>query len=156
MGVYLGRVESAISTWRLESFKSVFTYGVSPNLDQLSARVEEYIPADIKGFLSSKQNNGPLTAFAWLNPVQLSLVLLSLVLIPGLIHSKFSPLPNQKLLWAGILLGLGILIHAWVCGTFANPIDRLGNKMIWILPFLAMILLLKADSKFKDSCLKSH
>ena len=47
---------------QLLSFKSVFTYGVSPNLDQLSARVEEYIPAYINGFLSSKQNNGPLTA----------------------------------------------------------------------------------------------
>jgi hypothetical protein len=138
------------------SFKSVFTYGVSPNLDQLSARVEEYIPADLKGFLSSRQNNGPLTAFTWLNPVQLSLVLLSLVLIPALLLSKFSPLPNQKLVWSGILLVLGILIHAWVCGTFANPVDRLGNKMIWLLPFFALILLFKADSKFKDSCLKSH
>ncbi len=141
---------------QLMSFKSVYTYGVSPNLDQLSARVEEYIPADINRFQSSRQNNGPLTAFAWLNPVQLSLVLLSLVLIPGLLLSKFSPLPNQKLVWAGILLGLGILIHAWVCGTFANPVDRLGNKMIWLLPFFAMIMLLKADSKFKESCLKSH
>ena len=30
------------------SFKSVFVHGVSPNLDLLSARVEEYIPADYK------------------------------------------------------------------------------------------------------------
>ncbi len=141
---------------QLFSFKSVFVHGVSPNLDLLSARVEEYIPADINRFLSSRQNRGPLTAFAWLNPVQLSLVLLSLVLIPGLLISKFSPLPNQKLVLAGIVLGLGILIHAWVCGTFANPIDRLGSKMIWILPCFALILLLKADSKSKDPCLKSH
>ena len=42
-----------------------------------------------------------LTAFAWLNPVQLSLVLLGLVLIPGLLLSKFSLLPNQKQVQVG-------------------------------------------------------
>jgi len=141
---------------QLLSFKSVFVHGVSPNLDQLSARMEEYIPGDINRFLSSRQNRGPLTAFAWLNPVQMSLVLLSLVLIPVLFLCKFSPLPNQKLILAGILLGLGILIHAWVCCTFANPVNRLGSKMIWMQPCFALILLLKADSKFKESCLKSH
>jgi hypothetical protein len=35
----------------------------------------------------------------------------------------------------------GILINAWDCATFANAIDRLGCKMIWLIPFFSLIAL---------------
>jgi hypothetical protein len=37
----------------------------------------------------------------------------------------------------------GVLLNAWDCGTFANAIDRLGCKIMWLLPFIALILLSK-------------
>jgi hypothetical protein len=141
---------------QLLSFQSVFVHGVSPNIDQLGSRIEEFIPGDLKAFQTSRQNTGPLTAFAWLNPVQLSLLILALVLIPGLLLCQPSLRQKKILMLTGVLLVLGIVIHAWVCGTFANPVDRLGNKMIWILPSYALILIFQAVSKGEESCLKSH
>lgn len=34
-----------------------------------------------------------------------------------------------------VLLILALLLNAWSCGTFANALDRLGAKVIWLLPF---------------------
>jgi hypothetical protein len=35
---------------------------------------------------------------------------------------------------------MGVILNAWDCGTFANAIDRLGCKVMWLIPLLTIIL----------------
>ena len=41
----------------------------------------------------------------------------------------------------------GIIMNAWVCGTFANAIDRLGSKMIWLVTLLTVVLLIRREKE---------
>jgi len=56
-----------------------------------------------------------------------------------------------------MLIILSILINAWVCGTFANAIDRLGSKMIWLIPLLVLTgLIIKIREKLGDTFCINH
>lgn len=129
------------SAKQLISFEALDYKGVAPNSAVLEERVEKYVPRDISRYVSSKQNLGQLAGYKWLNQVQIILVVMSLLTL--ILFFSFSP--GQKmtdlLLLSGLIILLGILVNAWVCGTFANPINRLGNRMIWLIPFFSTLLM---------------
>lgn len=126
---------------QLISFEALDYKGVAPNSELLEQRVEKYVPRDISRYVSSKQNLGLLAGYKWLNQVQMILVVMSLLTL--MLLFSYSPVlrMNHLLLLSGLILLLGLLINAWVCGTFANPIMRLGNRMIWLIPAYAMLVL---------------
>lgn len=135
---------------QLIRFRSVDVYGVAPNNEQLRERITQYVPGDTHRFDSAIQNRTNLRVFAWMNPLQLALVLTSLLLILVWIPRPFR---GNSAFMTGTLMVIiySILIHAFICGTFANAIDRLGNKMIWFLPVLAVLLMIDRQSKIGQS-----
>ena len=136
---------------QLIKFESVDPYGVAPNAAQLHSRVERYVPHDLNRFENSRQNLRLLGNLIWINHVQALLVLLSLISIV-LFYSLFKSVrSNPELMLTGALILMGILINAWVCGTFANPVDRLGSKMIWLIPLYALIILFRVKSNTPEN-----
>ncbi len=129
---------------QLGRFEGLDDDGVAPNASQLRSRVEEYVPKDLNRFDHSRQNSGQLRNLNWLNQLQRILVLISLLTIVLLFIFSRAIRENRLLLLIGLFILLGILINAWVCGTFANPVNRLGNRMIWLIPMYALILLFGA------------
>lgn len=129
------------SATQLIRFEGLDYLGVAPNASVLQSRVEGYVPADIHRFNSSRQNLGTLGSFKWLNHIQLILVVLSLITTILLFILKPCIRINKVLMLMLIFLLLGILVNAWVCGTFANPINRLGNRMIWLLPVSTVLMI---------------
>lgn len=108
--------------------------------------MQEYLPNEIHSFKESKQNRGELGFMPVMNHVYSLVVLLSLLLIIYVGYTyyvRFEP----KMRFVLVILLAGILINAWDCGTFANSIDRLGLKMIWLLPFATLLLVFKAAEK---------
>jgi hypothetical protein len=126
---------------QLGKFVSLHPDGVAPNASQLHSRVESYVPHDLYRFENSRQNLGNLGNLRWFNRVQLFLVVLSTIFILLFFSISRAARANQVLLLTGMILLLGIILNAWVCGTFANPIDRLGNRMIWLIPMYSLIML---------------
>lgn len=126
---------------QLIRFEALDYKGVAPNSAVLEERVESYVPGDIDRYTSSKQNRGQLAGYKWMNLLQLILLIMSLLSL--ILLFAFSPALrlNHLLLLTGLIILLGILINAWVCGTFANPIMRLGNRMIWLIPAYSMLVL---------------
>lgn len=52
---------------------------------------------------------------------------------------------------AGIIfLMIPAFVNAWICGTFANAIDRLGSKIMWMIPLLAFMSLFQHQMKKMD------
>lgn len=119
----------------------VFTEGTG-----LYTIMQEYLPKQTTAFKQSKQNQNQLGFIAIMNQVYASIVLLSLLLLVYVgytFYGRFEP----RMRFVVILLLLGIFINAWDCGTFANSIDRLGLKMIWLLPFGTLLLVFKSQEK---------
>lgn len=104
----------------------------------LHERVSTYFPYDLKTYVSSRQNQSRFDFVAVWNPFFQLIVAISVILLI-IFLSKCAEKANRDL---GILIAIffiGIILNAWSCGTFANAIDRLGCKMIWLLPFGAML-----------------
>lgn len=52
-----------------------------------------------------------------------------------------------------VLLMLALILNAWSCGTFANALDRLGAKVIWLLPFGVLLVAFSRQKTTADpSC----
>ncbi|HEX8517911.1 MAG TPA: hypothetical protein VF868_17075 [Bacteroidia bacterium] len=105
----------------------------------LHERIAKYCPNDLDAYNHSKQSEGRLNFTDSWNILFMIITLLSLALIiilPGGIRSIFKTTAGNIL----FIIIAAILLNAWDCGTFANAIDRLGCKMIWLLPMSAGLI----------------
>lgn len=108
----------------------------------LHERVSKFFPHDLIAYTSSKQNQSQLSFVNFFNSMFTIIVVLSLLLIIFLL-TKFATIIDRHIKSISIIFFIGVILNAWDCGTFANAIDRLGCKMIWLIPFTTTILLLK-------------
>lgn len=108
----------------------------------LHERVAIYFPSDLNAYTASKQNQSKLGFIHFLNPLFQLIIVLSILFLIFLL-TKFASSLDGPIKPICILLFFGILLNAWDCGTFANAIDRLGSKMIWLIPFMATLVLWK-------------
>jgi hypothetical protein len=130
-----------------ESFKATFDQlikfkigdgnGVFLRGTLLHERIEKFIARELTAYESSRQNQEKLSFIPWFNIIQMVIVVFSFLGLVWIFIQKESGLFSII-----VLVVWGVVVNAWVCGTFANAIDRLGSKMIWIVPFLAMTSLI--------------
>ncbi|MEX2483710.1 MAG: hypothetical protein WED10_04095 [Brumimicrobium sp.] len=106
----------------------------------LYKRVKLYFPHEIKAYKNSLQNQSKLNHIDSLNLVFATILLISLSLLVILLI-RFRHFLNRNLKLVFSVSFVAIILNAWSCGTFANAIDRLGSKMIWLIPFLAVLFL---------------
>lgn len=83
---------------------------------------------------------GRLTAdtrwLAVVNPMQAALYALAALSILGLLASRRLPPPVATFL---IMILIGIVVNAIVCGGLSQPANRYGARVIWLLPVAAVI-----------------
>lgn len=108
----------------------------------LQQRVSKYYPNDLLAYTSSKQNQSKLYSLDFLNSLFAIVVVFSLLTLVFL-WFKFASALDGKIKIIVLIFFIGILLNAWDCGTFANAIDRLGSKMIWLIPFMTILLACK-------------
>lgn len=103
----------------------------------LYKRVKKYYPHEVEQYANSKQNQSQLNHLDFMNTLFAIVLVVSLLLLITLLiwYRHFLNL-NLKLISS--LFFVLIILNAWDCGTFANAIDRLGSKVIWLIPFLAI------------------
>jgi hypothetical protein len=99
----------------------------------LYQRIQAYIGHEIPIYSNSRQNKQTLFYINYCNWWLYSIVLLSIVVF--LFRWKIIS-NNPNLYFVTLLLLIAILLNAWSCGTFANAINRLGSKVIWLFPLL--------------------
>lgn len=103
----------------------------------LQTKINTYFPHELAKYKTSLQNKKNFIFLSWYNKVLLTGVILSLITLFVL---TIKTCQINKELFAIILILLsGILINAWACGTLANAINRLGTKVIWLIPLITLI-----------------
>jgi hypothetical protein len=105
-------------------------------------KVGEFTHYELKEYMSSMQNRGQLE-FQTLNERTCAGQLLALA---GLVVFLFTGL-RRYIAPAGVLavvvLGLGVVANAFVTGGLANVLDRLQSRVAWVIPFVALLLLVQ-------------
>lgn len=123
-------------TFKINDSNGVFLEGTMPY-----DRMVRYLPGDVNRYKASMQMRNELGFTDWLNVLFSIVVILSLVMIVFFLLQK--NVYTGKFATVLYILGIGILLNAWVSGTFANAINRLGCKMIWLIPFIAIVGLIQ-------------
>jgi hypothetical protein len=92
-------------------------------------------------YLSSLQNRNEFNFLEPLNKFfDISMLLFTITLLFAIFYFR-KKTSKQVLLVISILL-LSVLLNAFVSGTFANAIDRLGCKMMWFIPLSLLLILI--------------
>lgn len=105
---------------------------------RLFERIQKNLPREINDYSLSRQNQADIAFVDTWNKVQMQVVFISLLLIAlGFWKRKHL---REPLLLSLVFILFTVLINAWACGTLANAIDRLGSKMIFLLPLMAALI----------------
>lgn len=100
----------------------------------------------VPGMLSGSFQAGRLSPDGpWLRPLTWlqGLLYAASLAVTGLLVVQRDRLPKELRGFA-IVLVLGILANAFVCGALSQPATRYGMRVIWLLPLVATMLLLFA------------
>jgi hypothetical protein len=102
--------------------------------------VEKYLRYELKPYNNSKQNRGLLN-FNEINKRNFAILLFSLIVI--IVFCRVSQLRNKidtKFIVFIYFTFLAILCNAFVTGAFANVLERLQCRVVWLIPLVALIL----------------
>ena len=105
------------------------------------AVIKYHFPRDFKDYLNSSQSLGKL-GFSFLQQRQRIVILFSLVLLSVclLIPTVRHALNNTSCFAAIIIILTSLIINAMVCGNLSAPDHRFQNRVIWLLPFLILLV----------------
>jgi hypothetical protein len=96
--------------------------------------------ADLPGLALGPFAHGRLTADrgweAAAVPLQAGLYVLSALAILALL---LAPAVPRRVKLLAVMVGLGILVNAFVCGALSQPAARYGGRVIWLLPATAVL-----------------
>lgn len=104
------------------------------------AVLNEISKGDLKMYQQSKQYQDDLYFFKE-SDIQRYVVFLSAAIL--LLFFQFGRRSTQykPWVWLVVVLAAYLLVNAAVCGVLSNPVDRYQARVIWLVPFFAMILL---------------
>lgn len=103
----------------------------------LAKGIFRYVPSTEHAYLNSKQYCGRLRlGFLWWRLSWYDVVLYAswlIAVIGALLYRG-----NHQVILLILTVTLGFVVNAWICGTFSNSIDRLGAKIAWLWPYVAV------------------
>jgi hypothetical protein len=102
-------------------------------------RVSAYFGHELGIYDHSLQNQNKILVFIIRRNYIIHISMILCLLGLGWLLVKNQPKPQNIWLFALLVL-LGVLCNAWICGTFANALDRLGAKVMWLIPLLAWVV----------------
>jgi hypothetical protein len=118
--------------------------GIEPQMSIQERPFRRVIPQQIPAYLEARQQQG-LIRFKTLNLIHVPAGAMSLLGLLLLIqHAAIRRAWNEASL--PVLVLLGLIGNAVICGTFSNPHDRYQSRIIW-LPSLVLLLAVTRDRR---------
>ncbi|HEX4178296.1 MAG TPA: hypothetical protein VHY57_07645, partial [Rhizomicrobium sp.] len=118
--------------------------GIEPQLTILESGFKRMIPAQVPSYLGARQQRGRLR-FHTLNLIHVPVGAVSVLGLLLLLHNAVA-----RRIWEEaslpVLVLLGLIGNAIICGTFSNPHDRYQSRIIW-LPSLVLLLAISRDRR---------
>jgi hypothetical protein len=117
----------------------------------LYERIGEYCSKDLTSYSNSRQSQSKLGDLPIANSMFKLIIITTLLVFVFLFVLYKKEFKNIK--GITLIIIIAIIINSWDCGTFANAIDRLGCKMIWLIPLLtaAAISIVIQNKNYKSN-----
>jgi hypothetical protein len=119
----------------------IYGKNTAPNV-----HIRKHLRHELNEFNASMQNNGDWEPIIpSVNKRYNFILILSLLLILGFYATELKTrfMVNEQLPFLGWLFILCVICNAFVTGALANVLDRLQSRIVWILPFFAILILLE-------------
>jgi hypothetical protein len=100
--------------------------------------IEKFTPRAAPGMHAARQQHGEI-GFGVINDVHLPVALASMLLLIPLIGWGLTREPFEDFGRLGTTVALALLANALVCGVFANPHDRYGARLVWLVPLVVLL-----------------
>jgi hypothetical protein len=100
--------------------------------------MERYTPPVVPAMRAARQQRGELD-FAAINLIHVPVALFSMAMLPLLVALGWRRAAFAQLGLFAATLATAILANAVICGALANPHDRYGARLAWLVP-LALAL----------------
>ena len=113
--------------------------GVANTLWHTYGIIERYVPAAVPALRAARQQRGEIH-FDAINHLHVPVALLSMALLPLLMAAGLKWPRLRRLSMLATTIAAALLANAFVCGALANPHDRYGARLTWLVP-MAMIFL---------------
>ena len=97
------------------------------------------MPAAVPALRAARQQRGEIH-FDAINHLHVPVALLSMALLPLLMAAGLKWPRLRRLSMLAATIAAALLANAFVCGALANPHDRYGARLTWLVP-MAMIFL---------------
>jgi hypothetical protein len=108
--------------------------------------INKYIPREIEPYEQSKQNTGGLKA-GFFNYLYLAVFIISMIWVV-FVARKSENRDFLVVLYTIVIIFL--LSNAFVTATFANVLDRLQNRVFWVLPTTNIIVIFQHYLRRKE------
>lgn len=121
-----------------------FRIGVLVPMTEESApfgTIKSFYPQHLESYKKAEQYQRILY-FILISNIQLVLVVLTLIFVPLffmlLVNRKYA----KQVFQLTLIIGIGLLLNAAVCSTFSTVVDRYQSRVIWMVPFLFMVMVI--------------
>jgi hypothetical protein len=112
--------------------------------------LQKLYPGDFEAYLNSRQNRGELVRMRAIPDLDSIFLLISLggcCLLAKLFAASRRWLPVELM----GTVGFAILLNAFVTGALAEPLDRYGSRVIWLVPLIAIASWRTANPRLTSS-----
>jgi hypothetical protein len=122
-----------LPAWQVGDGNTSFSPG-----SNVGRRIAGYLPRELLTFNEDRQNNTSLWPLLLIpNKIFTFIILLSVVIIAWVLARR-RPLPQEMKVFFFICV-TGIILNCLDCAAFTVVNGRYGCKMIWLLPFCALL-----------------
>ena len=133
------QIEAAIVATATQLARIATGEGVTNTLWHTYGIIERYVPAAVPALRAARQQRGEIH-FDAINHLHVPVALLSMALLPLLMAAGLKWPQLRRLSMLAATIAAALLANAFVCGALANPHDRYGARLTWLVP-MAMIFL---------------
>ncbi len=119
----------------------------SPEGSSIYALIQNYAPQELSQFMAAQQFTYNLKLPATVSTIYFPVVILSILFI--IYFFRKYKIPNELKFFALIIV-LGVVYNLIVMGSLSGSFDRYNSRVIWLLPFLVLILMFSKKSKKQE------
>jgi hypothetical protein len=120
------------------------------------SNIKNYYPDDYYQYTHAKQAFKTLTfeTISLIQKITVYFSILALLIFFSIKEIRKQIKPKIKFLICGVIIGL--LANAFICATFSNVVDRYQGRIIWLIPYLFIIIMMHYYNEIKTELMRKE
>ena len=143
----LRQVETALAATATQFGLVETGHGTNDQVWHTSGIIKHFIPGEVPAMEEARQQQGGLH-FDLINRVHVPIALGSILVVLGLLANALLCGRFEEPARLAVTVTVALLANAFICGALSGPHDRYGARIVWIATFTAAIAALQAANSW--------